>query len=154
MQDVFLIAIAPLLVLAAYCDVRHLRIPDVISVAMVGIFAVSAFVSMPDDLGARLAAAGGVFAVGFVAFAARLVGGGDVKLLSALMLFVASDHWLLFANILSVALLVGVAGIVAARSARFSGAERWKSLVVPRAFPMAVSIAMAGLSLPVLARLV
>lgn len=149
-----LLLIAPLLVFAAYWDLRFLRIPDIISVAVVTAFVFCALLSAPDDLMTRLLVTMVVFGIGVLAFAFRLVGGGDVKLFSALVLFIPADRLILFANVFSVSLLIGIGGIVALRRSRFAGVVQWKSLSEPRAFPMAVSIAFAGLTYPVLASFV
>lgn len=149
-----LFLIAPLLVAAIYFDLRYLRIPNLISIALVGVFAAYAFVAAPDDLLTRLLVAAVVFALGFLAFAARLVGGGDVKLLPALLLFIPADGLILFANLFSAALLIGVAIVVALRRSRLAGASGWKSLSQPRAFPMGLSIGFAGLAYPIVCKLV
>lgn len=143
-----LILISPLLVLAAYCDLRFLRIPNLISLAIIAIFGVSVLLDAPDDLMTRLLAASVVLGLGFLAFAARLVGGGDVKLLSALVLFVPTHGLPLFSYLFSVALLVGVASILALRRSALVGKVNWKSLSQPKAFPMGLSIALAGLTFP------
>lgn len=148
-----LFLIAPLLLAAIYFDLRYLRIPDLISVALIVVFAVYAIVATPDDLLTRISVAAGVFALGFLAFAARLVGGGDVKLLPALLLFIPVQGLILFANVFSLSLLIGVAIIVALRRTGLAAASGWKSLSQPRAFPMGLSIGLAGLTYPILARL-
>lgn len=142
--------VAPLLLAAIYFDLRYLRIPDLISLALIVVFAIYAVVATPDDLLTRILVATGVFGLGFLAFAARLVGGGDVKLLPALLLFIPVQGLILFANVFSVSLLVGVAIVVALRRTSFAAATGWKSLSQPRAFPMGLSIGLAGLSYPIL----
>ena len=144
-----LILISPLLLLAAYCDLRFLRIPNIISLAILAIFVVSVLIGTPADLMTRLLAAVVVFGLGFLAFAFRLIGGGDVKLLSALVLFVPTHGLTLFANLFSAALLVGVASIIALRRSPSISKVDWKSLSQPKAFPMGLSIALAGLTFPI-----
>lgn len=146
-----LFVIAPLLLSAIYFDLRYLRIPDLITVLLVGVFVICAVLFTPDDLAIRLSVAAGVFALGFAAFSARLVGGGDVKLLPALLLFIPANGLILFANLFSLSLLAGVAAIVLLRQSRFATASGWKSLSQPRAFPMGLSIGLAGLIYPILA---
>lgn len=148
-----LMLISPLLLLAAYCDLRFLRIPNIISLAIIAIFVVSILIATPVDLMTRLLVAAVVFGSGFLAFALRLIGGGDVKLLSALVLFVPTHGLPLFANLFSAALLVGVASIIALRRSPLIGKLDWKSLSQPRAFPMGLSIALAGIIFPIAAGL-
>jgi prepilin peptidase CpaA len=143
-----ILLIAPLLVLAAYCDLRFLRIPNPVSATLVLFYVVFAILFPPDDLMARMLAVAAVFSTGFLAFAFGLVGAGDVKLLSALLLFVPSDQLILFANIFSASLLIGVTCIVLLRHVQFQGLAGWKSMSEPKAFPMGLSIALAGLTFP------
>lgn len=145
-----LFCIAPLLVAAAWCDLRYMRIPNVLSLAAVAVFALAALVVPPDDLAARLTVAVSVFALGFVAFAFRLFGGGDVKLLSALMLFVPFAHLTLFANVFSASMLIGIALILGLRRVIPAAGIGWVSFQSNK-FPMGISIALAGLSFPVVA---
>ncbi len=152
-MEIPLLLSAPLLILAAYYDLRFLRIPDLISVALITIFVFSALFYTPDDLMTRLLAAAVVFGIGFLAFSLRLVGGGDVKLLSALMLFIPTNGIILFANLFSVSLLIGVASIIALRRKRCASCAGWKSLSKPKAFPMGISIALAGLTYPLVSGL-
>ena len=145
---------APLLVCAAYCDLRFLRIPDIISVALVVVFVFCTLLSAPDQLMTTLLAAAIVFALGFLAFGFRLIGGGDVKLLSALMLFIPPPELIVFANVFSGSLLIGVATIVALRRSKVAGMAGWKSLSQPRSFPMGLSIALAGVAFPFIAAVI
>lgn len=144
MDTLPLALIAPLLVLAAYCDLRFLRIPNMISILIVAVFAMTVYDTVPDDLVARLVAASLVFVAGFAAFAARLVGGGDVKLLTALVLFIPTDRLMLFANVFAISLLIGVAVVVSLRHGQLASPARWKFAGQPKSFPMGLSIAMAG----------
>ena len=84
----FAFAVIGLLLYAAISDLLHRRIPNVIPVAMVALFAAAA-VFFPADIdwlnatGVALA----VFAVGAALFAMGKVGGGDIKLLAACALW-------------------------------------------------------------------
>lgn len=143
-----LLLIAPLLIAAAYCDLRFMRIPNSISLILVAVFVVAALLYPPPDVLTRLTAASIVFGLGFTAFGFHLIGAGDVKLLSALVLFIPANGLILFANLFSASLLIGVASILLLRRSRFAGAPGWKSLSGSRKFPMGISIALAGLAFP------
>lgn len=146
-----LVMLSPVLVAVAYFDLRYLRIPNVLTLIGLGILLLALIIAPPQDLLARLVFAGSVFVVGFLAFALRLVGGGDVKILLPLLLAVPTSGLLVFANVFSAAMLLGIALVLAAR--RLPGAANmgWKSLATTRGFPMGLSIAMAGLGFPLVA---
>jgi len=143
------IALAPLLIAAGYCDLRFMRIPDVLSLAAVALFAVYAVLQTPPDLWFRLVTALAVFLAGFTAFAFRMVGGGDVKFLSALMLFVPVGQLALFANVFSASLILGILLVVGVRRVPASARLGWKTFSGSQKFPMGVSIAAAGLAFPI-----
>ncbi len=148
-----LFVIAPLLVCVIYFDLRYLRIPDILSLSIVAVFAFYAVLFAPDDLLIRISVAAAVFGLGFAAFAVQIVGGGDVKLLPALLLFIPADGLILFANLFSVSLLAAVAIILTLRLSPTAGASGFKSLSQPRALPMGLPIGLAGLSYPLLVHL-
>lgn len=148
-----LILIAPLLLWGAWSDLRLMRIPNVLSLIAVAVFTVSALIAPPGDLVPRLAVAAAVFGAGFVTYLLGLFGGGDVKMLAALLLFVPVPTLPVFAYVFSAAMLVGIAIVLALR--RLPAARRlgWKSVSDSRGFPMGLSIAMAGLAHPIAATL-
>lgn len=143
-----LVAFAPILVLAGLSDLRRMRIPNWTSLAAIAIFAVSVPMMGLPEAGWRLAAASVLFAIGLAMWALRLFGAGDVKLLSALLLLVPSQHLLLFWNVFAASLAVG---LILVTGLRASGAFRrtgWVSMRAAGSFPMGVSIALAGTVLP------
>ena len=148
MSLVPLILISPILIAVAYCDLRFMRIPNVLSVLILAIFVTALLIDPPDDLLARLAVAAAVFGLGFTGFCFRMLGGGDVKILSAVMLFVPLHSLGLFAYIFSAALLVGIAAILTLRRLPLATDHRWKSISGSTRFPMGVSIALAGIVHP------
>lgn len=83
-----ILAFAGILVLAAASDWRSLTIPNRYSLALVALFP-SYTIAMGGDVDwlAHLWCAGAAFGVGFVLFALRLCGGGDVKLFAAVVLW-------------------------------------------------------------------
>ncbi|MCE6970000.1 A24 family peptidase [Cereibacter sphaeroides] len=148
-----LMLLAPVLVAVAASDLRHMRIPNALSLAAVALFVISLPWFPPDDLPMRLVVAGGVFVIGFAAFCLRLIGGGDVKILAALLLFVPVSQMPVFANIFAAALLVGIAVILLVRLLPAARRSSWPSMQRTRRFPMGISIALAGLAHPFLAPL-
>lgn len=149
-----LLLIAPLLVAVAYSDLSRMRIPNALSLVALVVFGLTALLAPPDDLVARVAVAATVFALGFGAFCLRLFGGGDVKMLSALLLFVPLPTMPLFGFVFSASMLAGIAIVLGLR--RIPAAHRlgWKSISGSTGFPMGLSIAMAGLIHPAAAFLI
>jgi prepilin peptidase CpaA len=149
-----LIAFALLLLVAAWQDLRTLRIADGVSVAIVVVFGVwtaaglaAGTFSMPQ-LGIAIAFALALFLAGAAAFALGMVGGGDVKLGTAASLFAAPAH---LADFLTVTALTG--GIVAlavimARAPRGPADERGEAALrghFSDGLPYGPAIAAGGL---------
>jgi len=72
----------------AYSDWRRLVIPNAVSLGLLIVFAAHAAMHLdPKTALLHFAVGLAIFAIGAGAFALRLLGGGDVKLLAALALF-------------------------------------------------------------------
>jgi prepilin peptidase CpaA len=88
-----LIAFALLLLLAAWQDLRTMRIVDGISLGIVAVFGAWALTGVVAgtfswvDLALALLCAAAMFGLGTLAFASGAMGGGDVKLAAAASLF-------------------------------------------------------------------
>jgi len=88
-----LVAFALLLLLAAWQDLRTMRIADSLSLAIVAVFAVWALSGVAlgtlslSTIGLAVVCAVVLFGAGAAAFAVGAFGGGDVKLLAAASLF-------------------------------------------------------------------
>lgn len=110
-----LIALALLLLLAAWQDLRTMRIADQVSLSVVAIFTIWASAGLADgaltlgELGLAVLGAVGVFGIGAVAFALGALGGGDVKLAAAASLFAGPSLLLDFAAVTAMA--GGVLGV-------------------------------------------
>ncbi|MBV1867305.1 MAG: prepilin peptidase [Marinosulfonomonas sp.] len=143
-----LMLFAPVLLAVMYFDLRYMRIPNALSIIAVALFAVSAIVSTPDDLIARLTVAGVVFAIGFAGFCFRILGGGDVKILAALMLFIPLQDLTIFANVFSASMMLGIMAMLLVRRMSFASRTNWKSLSASTRFPMGISIGFAGIIQP------
>jgi prepilin peptidase CpaA len=150
MEMVPLLLLGPVLLAAGYCDLRYMKIPNILPIASIGLFVLLMWFFVPLDSALRRVALAALFLVlGFVAFALRTVGGGDVKMLAALQLFVPPATISLFMLEFAAALLAGIALVHALRIAPLGSKAGWKALQPGANFPMGVSIAMAGLAHPV-----
>lgn len=110
LQTGCLIAFAGLLLVAAWQDLRTMRIGNGLSLAIVALFGLwalggwlSGAFSLPT-LGWAVTCGLGLFGLGAAAFAAGMIGGGDVKLMAAVGLFAGPA---LLADFLTVMALVG-----------------------------------------------
>ena len=151
MDVLAMLLLSPVMVAVAYCDLRFMRIPNNLTLIALGIFASVAILYPPADLWIRLGFAALVFSLGCLAFAFRLIGGGDVKILSALMLTVPATGVVVFANVFAISLIAGVAVVLTLRRMPQSSSWGWKSFGGSQKFPMGLSIALAGLAFPLVA---
>lgn len=143
-----LVLAAPLMFLVIINDLKRMRIPNWLSLATIAVFVLTVPLVQPmDETLARLAAAAIVFALGFAAFASGAVGGGDVKILSALMLLIPIEALPLFSLILSATLMGGAALVLGLRAVMRTPVEGWRFLETKK-FPMGLSIGTAALALP------
>jgi prepilin peptidase CpaA len=140
-----------LLALAVVTDVAELRIPNGISLALVGLYPVHVLATdAPVDWSGALAVAAGLFVLGAAAFAAGVFGGGDVKLLAA------AGLWCGPAGVVDFALLTGIVGgilaLIMVTQMRFAlaavfeaaGDRIFRDALLGRAIPYGVAIAVAG----------
>ncbi|WP_068109073.1 A24 family peptidase [Tropicimonas marinistellae] len=146
-----LILSAPLLAWMAYSDLRYMRIPNWLVIGLAVAFLVCVPFLPVASVGARAGVAAGVLVVGFVAFALGFLGGGDAKVLSALLLLVPPGTWAEFALLFSATLLVGLGLVLSLRLAPGAARSTWVGLRARGMFPMGVSIGLAGLLHPVIA---
>ena len=95
---------------AAYKDIRSFTIPHLYPMLVVilwGValpFALTGFLNTPDLIW-NITSAGLAFFIGFILFALRLMGGGDVKLFTALSL------WIKFSNLHIFVLFMVILGL-------------------------------------------
>jgi prepilin peptidase CpaA len=140
----------PILVMVAYCDFRYMRIPNSMVLISITLFIVSAPFLSGSEVMYRVVTAAIVLCVGFFLFALRLFGGGDVKMLAALLLFVPSATLSVYALGFSASMIVGIVFIVALRASQHWRKSRAVSMRATGKFPMGVSIALSGFLHPVL----
>lgn len=109
-QSGCLVLLAGLLLVAAWQDLRTLRIGNGLSLgiaALFGVWAVAGWLSGELSLlfvGISVVCAAGLFCAGALAFANGMIGGGDVKFLAAVGLFAGPAH---VVDLLLVTALVG-----------------------------------------------
>jgi len=148
-QTVCLIALAGLLITAAWQDLRTLHIGNGLSVAIAVLFVGWAVIGLIagsytlEAFGLSIACAGGMFAVGMAAFAAGILGGGDVKLLAAVGLFAGPAGMLDL--MLVTALAGGLLGIAVLTGAPIGPVSPPGEAALRRRLPYGPAIAVGGL---------
>lgn len=143
-----LLLLSPILVAVAYNDLRYMRIPNTLVGIAIALFLLTTPLIGWHEAGYRLIAGLLVFGIGWITFALRWFGGGDVKMLAALVLFVPSQTYSVFAWNFSMSMLVGISLILLLR--RMPGNANLGCLGISSVgkFPMGISIAGAGLIHP------
>jgi prepilin peptidase CpaA len=151
LQTVVLLAGIALLIAAAYGDIKSLRIPNLlaVAVALLGVFRLIVI----GDLNAALhtiSASVIILIITFLLFCRGFIGGGDAKLLSATVLLVGYQDLLSFLFLMSICgVLVSLAIFLIQRNLPLFFGPRLAVLVpfVPGAqpaVPYGVAIASAG----------
>ncbi|MBK8907619.1 MAG: prepilin peptidase [Rhodospirillales bacterium] len=139
-----------LVALAALTDLTSLTVPNRICAAIAALYPVYAVAVHQPDWLAAVGIAAAVFAVGAALFATGLMGGGDVKLMTAIALWAGPEMVLEFMLVTAVA--GGVIAILMATSLRFVFAYAFTALgardagatVLGRSVPYAVAIAIGA----------
>jgi len=148
-QTVCLIALAGLLIGAAWQDLRTLHIGNGLSIAVATLFFVWAVLGLiegsysPQAFGHSIACGAGLFVVGAAAFAAGILGGGDVKLLAAVGLFAGPTG--MVDLLLVTALAGGLLGVAVLAGAPIGRASAAGEAALRRRLPYGPAIAMGGL---------
>lgn len=124
-------ALAVVVLGAALYDVRRYRIPNPLPIAAIALFAVAVAIRPPPDWPWHVATAAGVFAILLVPFALNRLGGGDLKLISALALW--SGPQLVVSQVLVTAIAGGAfaALLLVLRRAHRSGGSAAEADTVP-----------------------
>lgn len=145
-------AFLAVMAVAAVHDLWSFRIPNVLPATLAVLFIVALTVApAPTAWALRLGLGVVAFAVGAAAFRWRLMGGGDVKLLAAAVLWI--DPHLLPAYLGLMALIGGglALGILAARRALALARTSPQDAALPRLFrrgePVPYGVAIAGAAL-------
>jgi len=90
---------------AALHDINRLTIPNWLNLALAGLFIPAAAVSgLPlEMIGGHLVAAGGAFLIAFGLFAFNIFGGGDAKMIPAVMLWMGPEAAFPFLMLMAIA---------------------------------------------------
>ncbi len=126
-------------------DLRWMRIPNWTALTGVAVFLAALPWMGWDEALFRAIAALIVFVIGFVLFAVRILAGGDVKFLSALVLMIPSASLSLFGFVFSFAMLASISFLTVARATEFAGHSRWVGMRTRQHMPMGVAMGLAGL---------
>lgn len=108
---VALIAMTPLMAYVMWSDLKSLRIPNWLVLAVLGVYLVTGFWGLPlETFLWRLAYGAGFLAIGFGIFAVAggKVGAGDMKLIAVLIPFVSASDVLFVLFVYAVVTLVGL----------------------------------------------
>ncbi|WP_170336925.1 A24 family peptidase [Ruegeria arenilitoris] len=141
-----LVLIAPLLVIMALHDLKNLKISNILVLILLFTFLLSApfYLSFQESMH-RFLGALIVFALGAIGFAFRLWGGGDVKAISALVLFIPSNGLLHYFNCFAFSMGAGMLIVVSGRHILAYPECSWRAFRPKAGYPMGVSIAMSGI---------
>jgi len=148
MQLLPIILLLPVMLAVGFCDFRYMKIPNILSILGIIIFIGTAFLLPIPEIGLRILASIIAMVVGFILFALRMFGGGDIKIFSVLMLFIPSQTMALFGLVFSISILFGIGLIMTLRIAPGAQESRWVSLKERVKFPMGISISLAAILHP------
>ena len=137
----------PVLVAVAYNDMRFMRIPGWLPVVLALIFLLTAPMIGWDETVARIAVALAVFVLCFFLQVIRVMGGGDVRTLSAIMLIVPSASLLFFLQCFSIALVAGCLITLVLHPRPVPSDNGWAASRARGHLPMGLSVAVAGFAL-------
>ncbi len=135
-------------------DIRRLRIPDAVSLTVIALFILNRLLEAgPGSLAPHLWVGGGAFLFTFGLYLAGLMGAGDVKLISALMLWGGTRDGPAFLIVMALiggliaALLLLLRLSMAAWPAikPYIPSRRVKAWARRRIFPYGIAICVAGL---------
>ncbi len=138
-----------LLIAAAWQDMRTHHIGNGLSVAIAALFVWWAGIGLiagsytPQAFGLAIACGAGLFAVGAGAFAAGILGGGDVKLLAAVGLFAGPAG--ILDLLLATALAGGLLGIAVLAGVPIGPVSAPGEAALRRRLPYGPAIAVGGL---------
>ena len=153
LQLTFLICVC----FAVITDFKTLIIPNWISLALLAAFVPFALLHLPlEAVGGHLLAMGVVLVLSISFFMAGWMGGGDVKFMSAIALWMGPDHvapFTVLMALLGAALAIGLmamakfAPLLGPRLLDFAIPKRLAELAASRQCPYGVAIGVAGLIL-------
>ena len=143
-QFLLLLAVLPIILASAASDLRALIIPNSHVLTALALFLLAApfLLAWPEIL-SRLITASITFAAGFVLFILRLFGGGDVKMMPVLLLFVPSTSLVQFLQLFAISLLIVSLGALMLQAAPVAKRLGWESTRMKRHVPVGVAMALS-----------
>ena len=150
--DLILLASALTLAWAAVGDAMTYRIPNILPILVVVGFGAFAWFEPPAFLTGGVLTGLGVFGVGALLFARRLMGGGDVKLLAATSLWCGPEHLTPFALVISVTavaialvMMSPLGRLLPAPPSRLAAGPGGSAAITRQPMPFGVAVAAGGL---------
>ncbi len=153
-------AFAAALCYGCVSDIRSFKIPNAVSLAVIALFFLHHWLLAPQEsITPHLIAGGGAFVLTFAVYVLGFMGAGDVKLISALMLWAGDRDGFLFLIVMTlIGGLLAVLLLLIRKSmtlwpsvAGFIKSHRLKTWARLGVFPYGIAICTAGLILmPVL----
>lgn len=137
----FFVLTLPISIWAAWSDLKFMKIPNIISIVLALIFIVVGPLVLPFDIYLGRILVGIIaLAVGFLIFFTGIAGGGDIKLLAAMLPFIAREELFAFAFLLSAMTLSGIAAHRLVGKLGYAP-EGWISWQGNRKYPFGLSLA-------------
>jgi Flp pilus assembly protein protease CpaA len=149
LQKAIAFAAIALLLIAAYSDIRTLKIPNTLVLA-IAILGIVRLILLGNSIAAIFAIgfAALIFLIGFVMFSRGMIGAGDVKLLMATVLLIRYPNlftFLMRMSIIGALLSVAVLVLRSSYVPLILGPRVGSYLTTIRAVPYGVAIAAAGI---------
>ena len=141
----------PILASVAIGDMREFRIANSKVLVVLAFFVFTIPFVPAEELLYRISVAALSFLVCFALYAWGKMGGGDAKLIPALLLFVPAGDVSLFLFALALGLAVGIASLLVARHCLADRSGLWPSFQVGAPLPVGLPIALAGVAFLLLA---
>lgn len=124
-----------------------MRIPNWIMVILIILFVVTIPAIGWEEALTRCTVGLLTMILGIFVFIRGFFGGGDIKMTSALLLFVPSESYVDFLLFFAISLLTGVIVIAISKRIPIIQRSQFKGLTGESGFPMGISIAGAGIIL-------
>jgi prepilin peptidase CpaA len=140
LAQIFTILLIVLLLIAGWTDIRSRTIPNEVNLA-IALLAIGWWficgLSLWPAIGIRIAVALVVFAIFALMFALRMMGGGDVKMIAALAL------WLPFTSLMTMLTVMALSGGII--TLFLLARHRWRPNENKPQVPYGIAIAIGGL---------
>ncbi len=155
-QIVIKVLYAATLCYGCISDIKSLKIPNAVSVIVLALFFLNYLLSGPaDGVTKHVIVAGGALLLGFGVYVAGVMGAGDIKLISALMLWAGPQDGFAFLIVMTFAggLFAGLLLITRRTMAVWPSAQnyipsrRFRMWAERGIFPYGIAICSAGLLL-------